>query len=330
MVSAHNAARWGASGGTMSKSGGGLHAGDLSETLERPIYNRTLGKEVGHGVLDYEVYLKTDALYALQTSRADLIIPEEHLFQVVHQSQELWLKGIAFEVVALVDALGAARVHEACGLLDRIVVIQHCLANEMRVLQTLTPDQFLEIRRNLGNGSGLESPGYNRVLVAAQATETAFDALLTQNQIGVLDLYRSGERHEARDGIKRLAELLLDWDEAFQTWLVAHFHLVRRTLGVHRKVVALDGFPTQALAPRMTKPLFPKLWDARIELTQAWARDGGHAPGTPRGDASGESVMSVAPPAPSPCPDRTTEPVPAPHATEQALAAVNRESVPEP
>jgi tryptophan 2,3-dioxygenase len=46
------------------------------------------------------------------------------------------------------------------------VVIQQCLASEMRILQTLTPDTFQEIRRNLGNGSGLESPGYNRVLVA--------------------------------------------------------------------------------------------------------------------------------------------------------------------
>jgi tryptophan 2,3-dioxygenase len=272
--------------------------GDLSAILERPIFNRTLGKEVGTGVLDYEVYVKTTELYALQTSRGELCVPEEHLFQVVHQSQELWLKAVAFEVVAVVDALADARLHEACGLLDRIVVIQQCVASEMRILQTVTPETFLEIRRNLGSGSGLESPGYNRVLVAAESAASAFDALLERSGLGVLDLYRGGERHESREGLKRIAELLLDWDEAFQTWLVAHFHLVRRTLGVHRKVVALDGFPTQALAPRMTKPLFPKLWDARVELTQAWTREGGHAPGAPRATESGPADgVAAAPPA---------------------------------
>lgn len=288
----------------MSSSANGSHASDLSETLERPIFNRTLGKEVGTGVLDYEVYLKTRDLYALQTRRDELTVPEEHLFQVVHQAQELWLKAIAFEVVSFVDALATGRVHEACGLLRRIVVIQRCLASEMRVLQTLTPDVFQAIRRNLGNGSGLESPGYNRVLVAADAAATAFDALLVRGGVEVADLYRGDANDEARDGMLHVAELLLDWDEAFQTWLVTHFHLVRRTIGVHRKVLALDGFPTQALAPRMTKPLFPKLWDLRVDLTQGWAREGGHVVGAERGRG--------------------------PKCTERPVSVVNRGAVPEP
>jgi tryptophan 2,3-dioxygenase len=266
----------------MSTDDEGGRARELSAALERPIHNRALGKEVGAGNLDYEVYLKTRALYALQTPPEELTVRDEHLFQVMHQTQELWLKEVAFDVVALVTALGAGELHEACAVLDRIVVIQQCLANEMRIIQTLTPDTFLEIRRNLGNGSGLESPGYNRVLLAADAAESAFDALLEKNLVSVLDLYDRSKRGENRDGMRRVAELLLDWDEAFQTWLVAHYMLVRRTIGIHRKVLALDGFPTQALAPRMTKPLFPKLWDARVDMTQAWQRAGGHAPGAAR------------------------------------------------
>lgn len=288
------------------------HARDLREALEQPIFNRALGKDVGSGTLDYEVYLKTNALYALQTPVSELTVPDEHLFQVMHQSQELWLKEIAFEVVAVVAALDDRRIHEACGLLDRIVVIQQCLASELRILQTLTPDTFQQIRRNLGNGSGLESPGYNRVLVAAEAAEVSFDALVERSGLALVDLYRGGARHELRDGLKRVAELFIDWDEAFQSWLVAHFMLVRRTIGVHRKVRALDGFPTQALAPRMTKPLFAKLWDVRVDLTQGWERDGGHAPGAPR--PSGEQQPSAVPP---PCAARPTERVPPPRATER-------------
>jgi tryptophan 2,3-dioxygenase len=280
----------------MSSDDEGRRARELSAALERPIHNRALGKEVGGGNLDYEVYLKTRALYALQTPPDELTVRDEHLFQVMHQTQELWLKEVAFDVVALVDALGAEQLHEACAILDRIVVIQQCLANEMRIIQTLTPDTFLEIRRNLGNGSGLESPGYNRVLLAADAAEAAFDALLETNHVSLLDLYDRSKRGESRDGMRRVAELLIDWDEAFQTWLVAHYMLVRRTIGIHRKVLALDGFPTQALAPRMTKPLFPKLWDARVDMTQAWQRAGGHAPGAPRPRATEAPAEPESPP----------------------------------
>jgi tryptophan 2,3-dioxygenase len=275
---------------TMSSNDDARSACQLRAALERPIYNRALGKEVGAGGLDYEVYLKTQALYALQTPPDELTVPDEHLFQVMHQTQELWLKEVAFDVVSLVSALTEQRLHEACGVLDRIVVIQQCLANEMRIIQTLAPDTFLEIRRNLGNGSGLESPGYNRVLIAGEFAEAVFDALLETNGVTILDLYPPTAQQrksltETHEGIRRIAELLLDWDEAFQTWLVAHYMLVRRTIGIHRKVLALDGFPTQALGPRMTKPLFPKLWDARVAMTQAWQREGGHAPGAPRPNA---------------------------------------------
>ena len=41
----------------------------LRRALEDPIYNKTLRKEVGRGELDYEVYLRTRELLALQTPR---------------------------------------------------------------------------------------------------------------------------------------------------------------------------------------------------------------------------------------------------------------------
>lgn len=257
----------------------------LRKLLDGPIYNRALRKEVGRGELDYEIYLRTRELYALQTEASELTVGDELLFQVMHQTQELWLKSASFEVVALVAALDAGSLYDAIATLDRIVLIHRCLAEEIRILHTLTPDTFQTIRRNLGNGSGLESPGYNRMLAAAEAAEGALDRALARCAVDVKGLYaptRKGETEDTRAGLKRIAELYIDWDDAFQSWLVAHFNLVRRTIGVHRTVKALDGFPTQALAPRMTKPLFPTLWDARVEMTQAWTREGGHAPGAER------------------------------------------------
>lgn len=256
---------------------------ELREALERPIYNRTLKTEVGRGELDYEIYLRTRELYALQTSPSSLVVGDELLFQIMHQTQELWLKSASFEVVGLVAALDGDDGYAAMSALDRIVLIHRALASEIRILHTLAPDTFQVIRKSLGNGSGLQSPGYNRLLLAADAAAAALDRALDRAGATVDGLYAAGaQRDERRGGLRRIVELFVDWDDAFQTWLFAHYNLVRRTIGVHRTVRALDGYPTQALAPRMTKPLFPKLWEARVEMTQSWTREGGFEPGAPR------------------------------------------------
>jgi len=200
------------------------------------------------------------------------VVPDELLFQVMHQTQELWLKSLAFETVEIVRALDDDDTMTASARLERVVAIGRCLASEIRVLQTVSPEVFLVIRRQLGNGSGLESPGYNQVLLAAGVVLAAFERLLARRGAKLIDVYSDDARH--RD-LHRVAEHLVDLDEAFQSWLVAHFMLVRRTLGIDRSVRGLYGFPTQALAPRMTKPLFPALWDVRVELTRRWERTSG-------------------------------------------------------
>jgi hypothetical protein len=48
-----------------------------------------------------------------------------------------------------------------------------------------------------------------------------------------------------------------------------------------------------ALSSRMTKPLFPRLWDARVEMTSNWSREGGYAPGESRKTVSGSGMHKV-------------------------------------
>jgi tryptophan 2,3-dioxygenase len=261
-------------------------ASRLRRALEAPIYNRTLRKDVGGGDLDYEVYLRTRALLGLQTPLTQLVVPDELLFQVLHQTQELWLKCLSFEAANLIQALDGDDPFATASTLDRMVNIQRCLGRDMEVLFTLSPEVFQVIRRHLGNGSGLESPGYNQVLFAAEAVGPAFFRALDRRGATLRDLYAERARHA---WLHRAAEQLVDWDGAFQAWLFAHFVLVRRTIGVDRAVRALDGFPTQALPARMTKPLFPELWDLRVEMTKSWTREGGTLPGEERAPPTSRS-----------------------------------------
>ncbi|HEX7184990.1 MAG TPA: hypothetical protein VF756_24395 [Thermoanaerobaculia bacterium] len=57
-----------------------MTAAALRKSLEKPIYNKVLHKEVGRGELDYEVYVRTRELLALQTPAEELVVPDELLF----------------------------------------------------------------------------------------------------------------------------------------------------------------------------------------------------------------------------------------------------------
>jgi tryptophan 2,3-dioxygenase len=268
-------------------------ANALRRALEAPIFNRVLRKDVGAGQLDYEIYLQTQTLGKLQTPFDQLVVPDEMLFQVMHQTQELWLKCVSFEASNLVEALDLDAPFAASATLARMVTVTRCLGRDIEVLFSLSPDVFQVIRRHLGNGSGLESPGYNQVLLAAGAVGEAFQRRLDRSNVTVEAVYQDSASHTE---IHRIAEQLVDWDGAFQAWLMAHYLLVRRTIGVDREVRALDGFPTQALPARMTKPLFPALWDVRVEMTKNWTRGGGFAPGQERSTRLDSVILARAEP----------------------------------
>jgi len=260
------------------------HAAALRAELEAPIHNKMLDREVGRGELDYEVYLRTRELLALQNRPNELVIPDELMFQVVHQTQELWMKLLSHEAVNLVAALDEDELGRAVLTLERMVRVLESMRTDIRVLDTLPPAKFLAIRRHLGDGSGQQSPGFNQLMVFAAGLERALSRLLGRRQATLEDVY--GEAG-AQPDLLMICEKLVDFDELYQQWLVAHYHLVRRTMGVDRTVNALDGLPSRVLVGRMTKPLLPALWEIRVTLTNRWSRAGGHAPGAPRCPFSG-------------------------------------------
>ncbi|WP_224248614.1 tryptophan 2,3-dioxygenase family protein [Hyalangium gracile] len=256
------------------------------------MFNPLLKKWVGKGELDYEVYLKTGTLLHLQTPSEELVHHDELLFQVTHQAQELWLKLISQEAVEVVAEMDGDLLWPATGRLERMLRTMRCLVAEMNILETMTPDTYQIIRRSLGNGSGQESPGYNAMRVSAEAMEAALERVLRRRNLRLVDVYKVGSF--GAEDLKRICEQFVDLDELFQTWLYTHYQMVRRIIGVDRSIKALDGLPTQVLAGRMTLPLFRKLWEVRVEMTNAWRRDGGYAPGTRRASGTHPAVPPAA------------------------------------
>src|SRR3954454_3659059 len=73
----------------------------------------------GPGGSDYENYLRTDELLALQKTSGEMVHRDEALFQTVHQSSELWLKLACFEIDETIVLLGQDEVRRALRLLGR-------------------------------------------------------------------------------------------------------------------------------------------------------------------------------------------------------------------
>src|SRR5213075_749767 len=73
----------------------------------------------GKGASDYERYLRTDDLLALQKTPEEWVHRDELLFQTVHQSSELWLKLATTEAAEAAERIDAGDITGASRLLRR-------------------------------------------------------------------------------------------------------------------------------------------------------------------------------------------------------------------
>src|SRR5204862_1340221 len=83
--------------------------------------NREMTQPVlpGSAATDYERYLRTDELLALQKTPEQRSHPDELMCQVIHQASELLLKEAANELERSREAIGAGDYVRAVKLMDR-------------------------------------------------------------------------------------------------------------------------------------------------------------------------------------------------------------------
>ncbi|MGH8873609.1 MAG: tryptophan 2,3-dioxygenase family protein [Acidimicrobiia bacterium] len=121
--------------------------------------------------LYYGSYLRLDKLLGaqeLESTRAGETVHDEMLFLVVHQAYELWFKQILWEMDEVRRIFGQTVVDEAdmgtaVSLLRRIAEIQKLLVQQVSVLETMTPLDFLDFRDYLFPASGFQSAQFRLV-----------------------------------------------------------------------------------------------------------------------------------------------------------------------
>ena len=93
----------------------------------------------GKGASDYERYLRTDELLALQKSPEEFRHPDEMTFLVVHQASELLLKGVAWELERARALIAQGDFFNSAQLLRRGNHMLEYPISMLHELETITP-----------------------------------------------------------------------------------------------------------------------------------------------------------------------------------------------
>jgi tryptophan 2,3-dioxygenase len=210
---------------------------------------------------EYERYLRVPELLSLQKPEEARTHVDELLFQTVHQIEELWMKAADDEITRACPALDADDLEAARAGLHRIYLIEKLMSDQMRLLETMAPVAYFAIRKGLGHGSGLESPGFNRLLRTSKKVIDAFDRACVRHGVTPEMLVQDPSRHRP---LWSIAETMIDIDEAFQSFRYRHLVLVKRIIGAGTP--SLKGNPIDLLENNAKKQFFPTLWRAREAL----------------------------------------------------------------
>jgi tryptophan 2,3-dioxygenase len=254
------------------------------------------------GELTYGGYLRIPELLQLQTPISQPLAHDELLFIVVHQSFELWFKQILFELESARGAMFEGRTFPARHYLKRVQNIERLLLDHIGIIESMSPQDFLQFRGYLSPASGFQSvqfreieflsgmkePGLMARLAATPeeldrlerrlAEPSLWDALCALLEANGLPMPPGEENVEVRrasllkmfrdrDAYPELfytAESMLTHDELFCLWRHHHVLMVERQIGSKTGTGGTAG--VAYLRATLDKRFYPELWELRSYL----------------------------------------------------------------
>lgn len=216
----------------------------------------------GAGENDYQRYIRTVELLALQPEPDQWVHRDELLFTVVHQASELWLKLAASEIAFAYELIDQGHIRQALRHLARVQMCVRSCLESLDMLEQMSPWDYQQVRKALGHGSGFDSPGFNVLRTMMPSLGTQLESLLEAAGLTWETLFVDHRHH---DDLFDLAESLMTLDELFITWRDRHFRVVERTIGLDVK--GTQGTPVQVLGGLRDRQFFPAMWNVRSSLS---------------------------------------------------------------
>jgi tryptophan 2,3-dioxygenase len=225
---------------------------------------------------------------------------DELLFIVIHQAFELWFKEILFELESIREALFGGDTRRARHYLRRVHTIEGVLIQQLPVLETMSPQDFLEFRHNLAPASGFQSvqfreieaisglkePGLVKRLVDSSGERDRLERRMEEPTLWdgfchVMDEHGfpmpADDPAARRESLLKLAwsehgytelwavaESLLSHDENIAAWRQRHVLMVERQIGSKSGTGGSTG--AAYLRTTLEKRFYPELWDLRSYL----------------------------------------------------------------
>ena len=249
--------------------------------------------------LTYGSYLRLPQLLDSQHLESDPAAHDELLFITIHQVYELWFKQLLHEVEAARGAMTSGELWWAQHLLARVHVIERVLVQQVDVLETMTPQDFLEFRQRLAPASGFQSVQFRELEFLSGAKDPAyverFRGLTDDEQARLrrrleeptlwdafLDVLEArglphGSDEEVTASMRRVAhdreqhadvwavsEALVQHDELAVHWRTRHVTMVERMIGTKSGTGGSSG--STYLRSRLELRYYPLLWGVRSDL----------------------------------------------------------------
>jgi tryptophan 2,3-dioxygenase len=218
------------------------------------------------------------------------------LFIVIHQSYELWFKVMIDELERATTALVENAPWRATNHLHRMVRIEDMLLEHLRVLETMSPEGFLEFRDPLDPASGFQSFQFRaveflsgggrkgmlnfelfsekvKIWLKSKYEQTniwaAYESSLAntipegetlEKLVALYHDHASAERH----ALHQVAEQLMDHDERLAMWRHQHMLMAGRQIGRRPGTGGSEGMAY--LDTTIGQRLYPLLWEVRSAL----------------------------------------------------------------
>jgi len=243
--------------------------------------------------LTYNDYLKIPNLLSLQKPQSSPPHHDELLFIIIHQSYELWFKLILHEFESALHFMNEGAALRARHFVHRSVQIMKLLVQQIHILETMSPVEFLHFRDHLKPASGFQSTQFREIeftlglkdekilkyfenrpeflerlnaRMNAPDLWTVFCQMLEKMGLsgtleGMVEIYQDPEKHYP---VFLLSEAMIELDEYLGFWRDHHVRVVERVIGAKDGTGGSDG--VGYLRTTTSKKCFPILWKVRTEL----------------------------------------------------------------
>lgn len=248
--------------------------------------------------LSYGSYLRLDEVLDAQSLLSSPPAHDELLFIIVHQAYELWFKEMLWELQSIRDLMFARDVPRARHLFSRVHAIGRLMREQIQVLETMDPQDFLEFRSNLDPASGFQSVQFREIETLSGIDDPAYAKLVEprdrprvlrrMEEPDLWDAFRDLLEHhglpmpaddpEAREAsllklargrdaypeLWRLSEDLVVHDQLISLWRQHHVTMVERQIGSKTGTGGSAG--VSYLKATLERRFYPELWAVRNDL----------------------------------------------------------------